>query len=185
MRSHSKTRNMVSSVLNKIHEIPREPPLTYLYSICVVIQKEDSWTGHFLGFHHGLQISQQTHMLGHICCQDLYGRENDLSKGSHTKKPIFYLRVAVWAQVIPCQSPSSSESDAVSWSGSGRCHSALLEAVWNPQQDGGSPRRIRRCTSGLVQNLAEQHKYVTPGWEVRDFKQQTLTLGTEMFIQMQ
>lgn len=44
----------------------------YLNAIWVVIQKQDSQAGHFLGLYHCLQISQKIHMFWHICCQHLF-----------------------------------------------------------------------------------------------------------------
>ena len=39
---------------------------SYLDSVRVVVQKENPWSGHFLGFHHRLQIRQQAHVLRHV-----------------------------------------------------------------------------------------------------------------------
>lgn len=44
---------------------------TYLYSVGVIVQQQHSRARHLLGFHHGLQISQQTHVFGHVCSQNL------------------------------------------------------------------------------------------------------------------
>lgn len=44
---------------------------TYLYSVCVIVQQQHSRARHFLGLHHSLQISQQTHVFGHVSGQNL------------------------------------------------------------------------------------------------------------------
>lgn len=44
---------------------------TYLYSVCVIVKQQHSRACHLLGLHHSLQISQQTHVFGHVSSQDL------------------------------------------------------------------------------------------------------------------
>lgn len=43
----------------------------YLYSIGVMVEHQHSRTRDFLGFHHSFEVSQQTHVFGHICSQNL------------------------------------------------------------------------------------------------------------------
>lgn len=42
-----------------------------LDSLGVVVQEQDARTRHLLGFHHSLQISQKSHVFGHVCGQHL------------------------------------------------------------------------------------------------------------------
>ena len=44
---------------------------TYLYPVSVIIQQQHARARHLLGLHHRLQISQQTHVFGHISGQNL------------------------------------------------------------------------------------------------------------------
>lgn len=44
---------------------------SYLYAFCIVIQEQHTRAGHLLGLHHGLQVSQQGHVFGHVCGQHL------------------------------------------------------------------------------------------------------------------
>lgn len=44
---------------------------TYLYPVGVIVQQQHPRARHLLGLHHGLQISQQTHVFGHVSCQNL------------------------------------------------------------------------------------------------------------------
>lgn len=46
----------------------------HLDAVGIVIQQEDSRAGHFLGLHHGLQVSQEGHVLGHVRGQHLWAR---------------------------------------------------------------------------------------------------------------
>lgn len=48
--------------------------LAHLDPVRVVVQQENSGTGHFLCLHHSLQVSQEGHMLGHVCGQHLKER---------------------------------------------------------------------------------------------------------------
>lgn len=41
---------------------------SYLHSVGVVVQQQDSRAGHLLGLHHRLQISEQAHVFGHVRC---------------------------------------------------------------------------------------------------------------------
>lgn len=43
----------------------------HLYPISVVVEQQYSRTCHFLGFHHCLEVCQQTHVFRHIRCQNL------------------------------------------------------------------------------------------------------------------
>lgn len=44
---------------------------TYLYPVSVIIQQQHARARHLLCLHHRLQISQQTHVFGHISGQNL------------------------------------------------------------------------------------------------------------------
>ena len=46
----------------------------HLDAVGIVIQQEDPRAGHFLSLHHGLQVSQEGHVLGHIRGQHLWAR---------------------------------------------------------------------------------------------------------------
>ena len=39
----------------------------HLYPISIVVKKEDPGAGHLLGFDHGFEVGEETHVLGHIC----------------------------------------------------------------------------------------------------------------------
>lgn len=43
----------------------------YLYPVRVVVQQQNARAGYFFRFHHGLQVGQQTHVLGHVGRQHL------------------------------------------------------------------------------------------------------------------
>jgi len=47
----------------------------YLYPVGVVVQQQNPGARHLLGLHHRLQVSQQTHVLGHVRGQNLKKRE--------------------------------------------------------------------------------------------------------------
>lgn len=53
---------------------------SHLYPISVVVEQQYSRTCHFLGFHHRLEVSQQTHVFGHVCCQHLNRSECQWAK---------------------------------------------------------------------------------------------------------
>lgn len=46
----------------------------HLDAVRVVVQQKDPRAGHFLGLHHGLQVSQEGHVLGHVCGQHLWAK---------------------------------------------------------------------------------------------------------------
>ena len=46
--------------------------MSYLYSVCVVVQKQDTRSSNFFCFYHCLQVCQQTHVFRHISCQNLF-----------------------------------------------------------------------------------------------------------------
>jgi hypothetical protein len=37
-----------------------------LYSVIVVVEEEDPTARHLLGLHHGLEVGEQAHVLGHV-----------------------------------------------------------------------------------------------------------------------
>lgn len=49
--------------------------------------------------------------------------------------------------------------DVASWWDSGRCHSVLLGAVWNPRQGDGFPTQTHHYTSKQVLNLVNKEKW--------------------------
>ena len=51
---------------------------SHLHPVCVVVQQQDARAGHLLRFHHGLQISQQAHVFGHVSSQHLGSRQSQL-----------------------------------------------------------------------------------------------------------
>lgn len=51
------------------HENQLQTP--HLHPVSVVVQQQPSRARHLLGLHHCLEVSQQGHMLGHVCRQDL------------------------------------------------------------------------------------------------------------------
>ena len=52
-----------------------EDPPVYLYSVSVVVKKEDPAARDLLCLDHCLEVGQQTHVLRHVCRQHL--NEND------------------------------------------------------------------------------------------------------------
>ena len=52
----------------------------YLYPLGVVIQEQHTRAGHLLGLHHGLKVSQEGHVFGHICGQHLQHSRTRLEK---------------------------------------------------------------------------------------------------------
>lgn len=49
-----------------MHKEQTQTP-TYLDPVRIVVEEEDTRTCHLLRFHHRLQISQQVHVLWHVC----------------------------------------------------------------------------------------------------------------------
>ena len=43
----------------------------YLDPVIVVIQQQDAAASHLLGLHHGLEVCQETHVLGHVSSEHL------------------------------------------------------------------------------------------------------------------
>ena len=41
--------------------------LQHLYPVRVVVQEEDPGARNLLGLHHGLEVRQEAHVLGHVC----------------------------------------------------------------------------------------------------------------------
>lgn len=70
---------------------------SYLDPIGVVVQQQYSRTCHFLGFHHGLEVCQQTHVFGHICGQNLGGQS--LSYNTENRRLNVRVSVCVWGGV--------------------------------------------------------------------------------------
>lgn len=52
----------------------------YLYPVGVIVQQQHSRARHLLSLHHSLQISQQTHVFGHVSGQNLNKREGERKK---------------------------------------------------------------------------------------------------------
>lgn len=63
-----------TSAKEKLHVQAVWKIASHLYPISVMVEQQYSRTCHFLGFHHCLEVCQQTHVFRHICCQNL-GRE--------------------------------------------------------------------------------------------------------------
>lgn len=51
------------------------PSVANLDAVRVVVQEQDAKASHFLGLHHGLEVSQEAHVLGHVCGQYLGGHD--------------------------------------------------------------------------------------------------------------
>lgn len=133
---------------------------SHLDAVRVVVQKQDSQTGHLLGLHHSLHVCQEVHVFGHISGQHLKRTTTTLGHNVPLCNRIPYVvlhAITAWCSFqqrsSPCRSPSCGGSLSASCWGFGRCHSFLLGAIWSPQQGGGSLAPKRRCTSEPTLNL--------------------------------
>lgn len=60
---------------------------THLDAVRVVVQQQDSQARHLLGLHHGLEVSQEVHVFGHISSQYLGPGEEGMTGGSIAPVP--------------------------------------------------------------------------------------------------
>lgn len=51
----------------------------HLDAVRVVVQQQDSQARHFFGLHHGLEVSQEVHMFGHVGGQHLGASEREIT----------------------------------------------------------------------------------------------------------